>query len=185
MGIGTGICASVILSLAVQGQAQEIDLLIKNGHVFDPKNGLDTVQDISITDGKILQVAPNIEATAKKVVDATGLYVSPGLIDIHTHTYSLLVAHEVPSEGGKTEFADARACYDDWPGPFDGMGKDALEDLVCEHSIIYSRSAIVGDIFTALMIWDNRSVLHRGLAYNPAQRRVMDRATVAGDGPLI
>ncbi len=118
------------------------------GMFFDPKNGLDTVLDISITDGKILQVAPNI-ATAKKVVDATGLYVSPGLIDIHTHTYSLLVAHEVPSEGGKTEFADARACYDDLPGPFDGMGKDALEDLVCEHSIIYSRSAIVGDIVTA------------------------------------
>ena len=114
---------------------------------FDPKNGLDTVLDISITDGKILQVAPNI-ATAKKVVDATGLYVSPGLIDIHTHTYSLLVAHEVPSEGGKTEFADARACYDDLPGPFDGMGKDALEDLVCEHSQLFSRGKIGFTDFT-------------------------------------
>ena len=168
-------------------------------------------------------------------------------------TYSLLVAHEVPSEGGNTEFADARVCYDDWLELFDGIAKDALEDLVCEHSLIYSRLNIVGDIFTAaekdelappqqplvrihlrtgrkiyyvgrhcshvvgwpvkkgraltqaltqfcvrpetvyshtwqagdLVIGDNRSVLHRGMAYNPAQRRVMHRATIAGDGPLI
>jgi alpha-ketoglutarate-dependent 2,4-dichlorophenoxyacetate dioxygenase len=33
------------------------------------------------------------------------------------YTYSLLVAHEVPSVGGNTEFADMRACYDDWQGP--------------------------------------------------------------------
>jgi dihydroorotase len=69
-------------------QAQEIDLLIKNGHVFDPKNNLDTVLDISIGDGKVLEVAPNIASeNAKKVVDATGLYVCPGLIDIHTHVF--------------------------------------------------------------------------------------------------
>ena len=55
----------------------------------------------------------------------------------------------MPSEGGNTEFADARACYDDWLEPFDGMAKDALEDLVCEHSLIYSRLNVVGDIFTA------------------------------------
>ena len=69
-------------------QAQEIDLLIKNGHVFDPKNNLDTVLDISIGDGKVLEVAPDIASeNAKKVVDATGLYVCPGLIDIHTHVF--------------------------------------------------------------------------------------------------
>lgn len=69
-------------------QAQEVDILIKNGHVFDPKNNRDTILDISIRDGKILEVAPNIVAeNAKTVVDATGLYVSPGLIDIHTHVF--------------------------------------------------------------------------------------------------
>ncbi len=62
--------------------------------------------------------------------------------------YSLLAAHEVPSKGGNTEFADARACYDDWPGPFGETTKEELEDLVCEHSIIYSRSLISGDIFS-------------------------------------
>ncbi len=75
-----------LILVAVQGQ--EVDLLIKNGHVFDPKNNLDTVLDISIGGGKILEVAPDIASeNAKKVVDATGLYVCPGLIDIHTHVF--------------------------------------------------------------------------------------------------
>ncbi len=166
--------------------------------------------------------------------------------------YSLLAAHEVPSEGGDTEFADARACYDDWTGPFGETTKQELEDLICEHSIIYSRTLISGDIFSDeekkqfspphqplvrthprtgrkiyyvgshcshvvgwplekgralvreisgfcvrpehiyahkwsagdVVIWDNRSVLHRGRTYNPNQRRVMHRATVTGDGRL-
>lgn len=74
--------------MLVAVQAQEIDLLIKNGHVFDPKNNLDTILDISIRDGKIIEVARNIKTeNTKKVVDATGFYVCPGLIDIHTHVF--------------------------------------------------------------------------------------------------
>lgn len=69
-------------------QAQEIDILIKNGHVVDPKNNLDAVFDISIRDGKIMEVATDIASeNAKKVVDASGLYICPGLIDIHTHVF--------------------------------------------------------------------------------------------------
>ena len=78
----------VFFSFAVYAQAQEIDILIKNGHVFDPKNNIDGILDISISDGKIDQVAQGIDtAHAKKVIDATGLYVCPGLIDIHTHVF--------------------------------------------------------------------------------------------------
>jgi dihydroorotase len=68
--------------------AQEIDLLIKGGHVIDPKNQINSKMDIAITNGKIYQVAPNISAQkAKNVVDATGYYVTPGLIDMHVHAY--------------------------------------------------------------------------------------------------
>jgi len=78
----------LLLLIPVILQAQEIDLLLKSGHVFDPKNEIDAVMDVAITDGKILQVAADIPAEkAKKVVDATGLYVCPGLIDIHTHVF--------------------------------------------------------------------------------------------------
>jgi dihydroorotase len=69
-------------------QAQEIDLLLKNGHVIDPANNINTQLDVAIADGKIIKVASGIAAEkAKKVIDATGLYVCPGLIDIHTHVF--------------------------------------------------------------------------------------------------
>ncbi len=69
-------------------QAQQIDLLIQNGHVFDPKNNRDTIMDVAIVDGKIHQVANGIPVkNVKKKVDATGMYVCPGLIDIHTHVF--------------------------------------------------------------------------------------------------
>lgn len=68
--------------------AQEYDMVIANGHVIDAKNNIDRQMDVAITDGKIAAVAKKIDASkAKKVIDATGLYVSPGLIDIHSHNF--------------------------------------------------------------------------------------------------
>lgn len=60
-------------------------LLIRNGHVVDPANNVDEIADILIVDGKIAHVASNITQEAKKVLDATDLTVTPGLIDIHVH----------------------------------------------------------------------------------------------------
>ena len=69
--------------------AQEVDLLIKNGHLIDPRNGIDEPMDVAIKDGKILEVAKNISADqAETVVDASGLYVTPGLIDLDVHTFA-------------------------------------------------------------------------------------------------
>jgi dihydroorotase len=68
--------------------AQTIDILLKGGHVIDPKNKIDSKMDVAIADGKIVKVAANIPPTgAKKVVDVTGLYVTPGIIDMHTHLF--------------------------------------------------------------------------------------------------
>ena len=67
---------------------QEIDLLIKGGHVIDPKNQIDSKMDIAIVNGKIAQVAADIPVKgAKLVVDANGLFVTPGLIDMHVHVF--------------------------------------------------------------------------------------------------
>ncbi|GJM27626.1 MAG: amidohydrolase [Cyclobacteriaceae bacterium] len=69
--------------------AQEIDLLIKNGLLIDPKNGVSEAMDVAISDGKIHQVAKNINGNrAQKVIDAEGLYIAPGLIDLHTHNFA-------------------------------------------------------------------------------------------------
>ncbi|MBK5278337.1 MAG: amidohydrolase/deacetylase family metallohydrolase [Bacteroidia bacterium] len=73
---------------AVAMQAQEIDILIKDGNVFDPKNKINSRLDVAIADGKIIKVAANISTDkAKKVIDAAGMSVCPGLIDIHTHVF--------------------------------------------------------------------------------------------------
>lgn len=74
--------------LFVNAHAQQYTLLIKGGHVLDPKNGIDAVMDIALLNDTIAKVAANIDvATAKNVIDAKGLYVTPGLIDIHTHNF--------------------------------------------------------------------------------------------------
>ena len=75
-------------ALAQQQQAQ-YDLLIQGGHVVDAKNGVSAVRDVAIRDGKIAAVSAHIDpATALKTVNAKGLYVTPGLIDIHVHVYA-------------------------------------------------------------------------------------------------
>ena len=77
----------LIALLSMTGLCQTLDLLIKNGHVIDPKNNIDGVMDVAIQGNKIVQVGRNISQSAKKVVDATGLYVTPGIIDIHGHHF--------------------------------------------------------------------------------------------------
>ena len=76
------------LGFAAAGQAQDYDLLLKGGHIIDARNSLSAVRDVAIKDGKVAAVADNNPANqALKTVDVTGLYVAPGLIDIHAHTY--------------------------------------------------------------------------------------------------
>ncbi len=93
------LCGLILFLFAPDAtQAQAVDLLIKGGHVFDPKNNIDAVMDVAIAEGKVFRVAADIPANeAKKVIDAIGLYVVPGLIDIHTHVF-------VGSQSG--QFAD-------------------------------------------------------------------------------
>jgi dihydroorotase len=69
-------------------RAQQYDLLLKGGHLLDAKNGIDGLMDIAIDDGKIAQVARDIPAgEARRLINVTGLYVTPGLIDMHGHAF--------------------------------------------------------------------------------------------------
>ena len=68
---------------------QKYDLLLKGGHVIDPRNKISAVRDVAIANGKVVAVAASINpAEAVKVVDASGYYVTPGLIDIHVHVFA-------------------------------------------------------------------------------------------------
>jgi dihydroorotase len=79
----------VLLSAGCAFAQPQYDLLLQGGHVIDAKNNIDAVRDVAIKDGKVAAVSPRIDpAQALKVVDVKGLYVTPGLIDIHVHVYA-------------------------------------------------------------------------------------------------
>jgi dihydroorotase len=95
------------LGFAGSAQAQQkYDLLLQGGHVIDPKNGVSAVRDLAIAGGKIAAIAPRIDpAEAFKVVDVSGLYVTPGLIDIHVHVFA--------GTGEKGSYAGDNSLYPD------------------------------------------------------------------------
>lgn len=64
------------------------DILITGGRVIDPRNNMDAIADVAIKSGKIVKVAPGLNpGDARQVVNAKGLIVTPGLIDIHGHVF--------------------------------------------------------------------------------------------------
>lgn len=82
------------------------DLLLRNGHVVDPRNGVSAVRDVAIAAGKIAAVEAGIPpAEAFKTIDASGLYVTPGLVDIHVHVFA--------GTGEKDSYAGDNSVYPD------------------------------------------------------------------------
>ena len=88
----------LLVACCAAGQTR-YDLLLKGGHVIDPRNNLSAVRDVAIAAGKIAAVAENIPpAEARRVVDASGLYVTPGLVDIHVHVFAGSMGREYTGE---------------------------------------------------------------------------------------
>ena len=84
------LCIFLLFSTLSSGSvfAQEIDILLRGGHLIDAKNKINGRMDIAVSNGRIVKVSPSISSEkARKVIDLNGLYVTPGLIDIHTHVF--------------------------------------------------------------------------------------------------
>jgi dihydroorotase len=85
------LCTLVVLQLQLTAQpaSSNYDILIKGGRVIDPKNNIDALMDVAVKAGKVFAIGKNLpEKEARQVVDATGLLVVPGLIDIHAHVFA-------------------------------------------------------------------------------------------------
>lgn len=106
---GSLLAAAVFVLLPCRAFAQQspkYDILLQHGHVLDARNHRDGVMDIAVQGGKIAEVAPHIDSTqAVKTVDLSGLYVTPGLIDIHVHVYA--------GTGEKGSYAGDNSVYPD------------------------------------------------------------------------
>lgn len=90
---------ALLAAVCLTGQDPAYELLLKGGHVIDPKNEISAVRDVAIADGKIARVADNIPAeSARRLVDVSGLYVTPGLVDIHVHVFAADMAPEYTGE---------------------------------------------------------------------------------------
>jgi dihydroorotase len=84
--IAIGLAVATMSHVSAQ---QKYDLLLKGGQLIDARNNISAVRDLAIADGKVAAVAANINpAEALKVVDVSGFYVTPGLVDIHVHVYA-------------------------------------------------------------------------------------------------
>ncbi len=68
-------------------RAQDYDLVVRNGRVIDPESGFDSVANIGIRDGRVAYVGKTM-VRGKTEIDASGLVVSPGFIDLHRHAHS-------------------------------------------------------------------------------------------------
>src|ERR1700732_647887 len=105
------VCAALVLAVVYAGAQGGVtspgyDLLLKGGHVIDAKNNIDALMDVAIRDGKIAKVARTIPPRrAVKTVNVTGMYVVPGLVDIHTHVYA--------GTGEKNSYAGDLSVYPD------------------------------------------------------------------------
>jgi len=98
---------------AAAQQERRYDILIRKGEVIDPSRGYRGRADVAVREGKIAAIEPSIPAgRGLDVIDASGLYVTPGLIDLHTHCYHgatglSIEADPLAARSGTTTWVDA------------------------------------------------------------------------------
>jgi dihydroorotase len=163
------------------------DILIKGGRVVDPARDVDGKRDIGISSGKIVELGHHIpEIRSKKIIDAAGKIVTPGLIDIHTH-----VAHGVTDLGLSPEDAGVRS----------GMttvcdaGSTGIENFAAFRDNVIANAAT--DIFAYLHVmprglevmpenWDLAAVDKEAMVGTIADNReILKGVKIRATGPMV
>jgi dihydroorotase len=103
---GPAVLLLLLSGAASLSAAPKYDLLLRGGHLIDPRNGVSALRDVAIAAGRIAAVAEHIDpADALKAVDVAGLYVTPGLVDIHVHVFA--------GTGERASYAGDNSLYPD------------------------------------------------------------------------
>jgi dihydroorotase len=98
----------LLINICQTSSAQTYSIVIKGGHVIDARNNINEVMDVAVSDGKIARVAKSIDGSkATQVINAKGLYVTPGLIDAHVHVFYGTDAERAYSNGPLALIPDA------------------------------------------------------------------------------
>jgi N-acyl-D-aspartate/D-glutamate deacylase len=79
-----GLLLTLLLFTAGTCQADQFDLVLRGGRVMDPESGLDAIRDVGIADGKIARISAE-PLVGRRILDAEGLIIAPGFIDLHQH----------------------------------------------------------------------------------------------------
>lgn len=134
-----------------------MELILRGGRVIDPAQGLDGIRDVGFAKGKVAAIATRLDSATAEVRDVSGLIVTPGLIDLHTHVYwggtSLGIdAEDFCRTSGVTTAVDTGSAG---PGNFMGFRKHVIERsavrilayLHVSHAGIYgfSNTVMVGE----------------------------------------
>ena len=147
---------AAILALTFNVSAQEYDLLLRGGHVIDPANNVDAVRDVAIRGERIAAVAENLSpSNARQTIDVRGLYVTPGLVDIHIHAF----VHSAPG-----------TVYDD--------DTSVVPDHVCP------RTAVTTAVDAGTAGWRGFADFRRRIIDLSRKTRVLAMLNIAGMGMI-
>jgi dihydroorotase len=143
------VACGTLLAAGVLAAQPQYDLLIKGGHVIDPANNRDGVMDVAIAGDRVARVARDIPPSeAKKTVSAQGLYVTPGLIDLHAHVFGYsgsIFADDSALPAGTTTVVDAGGAgwrtYDDFQKKIISRSRTRVLSLlnIVGHGMLGSR----------------------------------------------
>lgn len=132
-------CASGAVILAttqLHGQQGNtaFDLIVAGGTVMDPYNGMNRTADVGIRDGKIVQVADSLPREGTdRVIDAKGLYVTPGWIDLHTHVFMGTASNGIDPDKDAGVYTGVTTLAE--PGGFRGTEVAAFRSDIIDKSI--------------------------------------------------
>ena len=132
-----------VLAVSACGPSERYELVVRDGHVMDPESGLDAVRNIGIRDGRIEAIS-NDRMNGEREIDASGLIVSPGFIDLHAHG-QLEEAYRAMVQDGVTSGFELEVGTDDVPAWYEERAGGQFINYGVSAGHIPVRMKVMGD----------------------------------------